>query len=202
MKRTLYSIALITIFIGLAFVYGSSPWSKRCLTVSGVESESVIQIYWDKSCKVIVKYIDWGVLHPGEVKKVAVYAKNTWNESLVLFSTVTNWDPKTAYLSLFFSCPKLRIQAGETSNLTIVLEVSANTYGFSSFSFDIVYEGRKFIGDIDANGVVDIYDIAAISLAYGSTPESSRWNPYVDLDGTYSIDIYDVALASIDFRRK
>jgi hypothetical protein len=51
----------------------------------------------------------------------------------------------------------------------------------------------KILGDIDGDGVVDIFDIVAITSAYGSREGDSNWNAVADLTQPFGqIDIYDM----------
>jgi len=51
-------------------------------------------------------------------------------------------------------------------------------------------------GDINGDKKVDIKDLAIVSVAFGSTPESPRWKPVADIDHNNKVDIKDVALVS------
>jgi len=53
--------------------------------------------------------------------------------------------------------------------------------------------------DLDANGEIDIIDIAIAAKAYGSTPESPDWNESADVNKDSIINIMDVALIARDF---
>jgi hypothetical protein len=52
------------------------------------------------------------------------------------------------------------------------------------------------IGDINHDGVVDIYDAILLSKAYNSKPGDQNWNPDADLNGDNAVDIYDAILLS------
>ena len=57
----------------------------------------------------------------------------------------------------------------------------------------------KIPGDINGDGVVDIYDALLASAAFGSTPTSPNWNPAADLNGDGIIDIYDMIILASHF---
>ncbi len=57
-------------------------------------------------------------------------------------------------------------------------------------------------GDIDSNGIVDIYDAIAAARAFGSTPASPNWNAAADLNGDGQIDIFDLIIIGQNFRQK
>ncbi len=49
-------------------------------------------------------------------------------------------------------------------------------------------------GDIDGNGIVDIYDAIRLANAFGSEPSDDDWNPNADINNDAIIDIYDAIL--------
>lgn len=54
-------------------------------------------------------------------------------------------------------------------------------------------------GDLNNDGIVDIYDVVAIALAFGSRPEDPSWNPLADLVQDGVIDIFDVVSIARNF---
>ena len=57
----------------------------------------------------------------------------------------------------------------------------------------------KIPGDINGDGVVDIYDALLASAAFGSNPGDPNWNPGADLNGDGTIDIYDMIILAAHF---
>ena len=60
-------------------------------------------------------------------------------------------------------------------------------------------DGTVYVGipsDINADGVVDIYDLIIVASAYGSTPTDTNWNTNADINGDNTIDIYDLILVA------
>lgn len=57
----------------------------------------------------------------------------------------------------------------------------------------------SLLGDLNNDYQVDMQDIGIASLAYGSHPESERWNPLADLNKDGKIDITDIALIAKNF---
>ncbi len=51
-------------------------------------------------------------------------------------------------------------------------------------------------GDINGDGVVDVYDLIIVASAYGSTPSDSNWNPNADINGDETVDIFDLILVA------
>ena len=57
-------------------------------------------------------------------------------------------------------------------------------------------------GDVDKDCEVDIFDLAAIGLAYRSNPGDSNWNPSADVHpngGNGKIDIFDLAFVGLHY---
>jgi hypothetical protein len=52
------------------------------------------------------------------------------------------------------------------------------------------------MGDINGDGIVDIYDAILLANAYGSRPGKPNWNPNADLNGDGVVDIYDAIILS------
>jgi len=57
-------------------------------------------------------------------------------------------------------------------------------------------------GDVNLDGVVDIYDAIALAKAYDSTPENSNWDLYADFNKDNKIDIFDALILAANFGRK
>lgn len=56
-------------------------------------------------------------------------------------------------------------------------------------------------GDVDGNCKVDIFDLAAVGLAYGSKPGDSNWNENADLTGDGKVNIFDLATFGLNYGR-
>ena len=195
-------VSVLTLAVVLLIFIAELFFRTRVLNVSAVEAVDEIGVYWDENCSLRVYSISWGVLSLGEVEEVVVYVRNEGNESSALVLTPTNWNPENACHHLFFSwsCEDNRIEAGEIVRITQSLRVSPHTKGITGFSFDIIFETRKYlIADINMDGVVDVYDAVTVFVAYGSTPEDSNWNPDVDLYRDGVIDIFDATLVLKDY---
>lgn len=53
------------------------------------------------------------------------------------------------------------------------------------------------VGDINQDGVVDIYDLVIIAIDFGKIVPPC--NPVADVNGDGAIDIFDIALVALDF---
>ncbi|MDI6825788.1 MAG: dockerin type I domain-containing protein [Candidatus Aenigmarchaeota archaeon] len=61
------------------------------------------------------------------------------------------------------------------------------------------YYTKDIKGDIDDNRKVNILDIAAMAIAYGTKPEDPRWNRNADLNNDETINIIDIAMVARNF---
>jgi len=71
-----------------------------------------------------------------------------------------------------------------------ILNVTSASSHFSNVALE---------GDINGDGIVDILDLNAASTAFGTTPDSPRWNPAADLNNDGTIDVLDLVIILINF---
>jgi len=64
-----------------------------------------------------------------------------------------------------------------------------------------LWKQSTLYGDLNNDGVVDIYDIVTIAEAFGSVPGDPNWNSIADLVQDEVIDIFDVVLLAKNFGR-
>jgi len=57
-------------------------------------------------------------------------------------------------------------------------------------------------GDINRDGIVDIYDVVTVALAFGSYLGRPRWNPIADLKPDGIIDIFDLVIIGVNFGKR
>jgi hypothetical protein len=55
------------------------------------------------------------------------------------------------------------------------------------------------LGDINADGIVDIFDCVRIALAFGAKPSDPNWDPNSDITNDNIIDIFDLVIIAIHF---
>jgi parallel beta-helix repeat protein len=54
-------------------------------------------------------------------------------------------------------------------------------------------------GDINADGIIDIFDITTVALAFNSIPGDSNWNPVADINSDNIVDIFDIVVVALHF---
>jgi hypothetical protein len=80
-------------------------------------------------------------------------------------------------------------------NYTIIANASiveGETDTSDNTCYSTVYVG--ITGDINGDGIVDIFDAVILSKAAGSTPSNSNWNPDADLNNDGIVDIFDAVI--------
>jgi hypothetical protein len=158
--------------------------------VSGVETEGV-GVYWDSECNNPTTLIDWETLTPGSAKSVVVYIQNEVDESRFLYISTKDWDPENAfnYLSLRWKYTGQRIDPGDVLQTTLTLYVSRYIEGISSFSFLILVTGSdRLLGDVDGDGIVNIFDVKKVKLALAGCIVE----PGADIDGDGKVTTFDL----------
>lgn len=189
-----YRLSLILTLLATVCMFEFLYLKDPVANVSAVEASGSVGVYLDASCSRRAYSIDWGVLSPGETKNVVVYVRNEGNQTVFLSVTASNFAPAEASncLSFAWSCEGHKIKVNRAVQVTPSLFVSPSTTGISAFSFDLTFEGRTYIaGDLNGDGVVNMYDALLFSLAYKSTPRDKWWNPDADLNEDGTVDIYD-----------
>jgi PKD repeat protein len=93
------------------------------------------------------------------------------------------------------------------NNYTITAEATIVPYEYNATNNAYV-DGTvkiRYIGDINGDGVTDMRDIALAAHAFGSYPDTPRWNPDADITGPEylvpdgTVDMRDVALIARHF---
>ena len=191
----------ILIVIALGFIVVSSYEMLSLLSpirrASAVES-FYVGVYWDSDCVNEVSSIDWGELTPSSTKEVAVFIRNEEaNVPCFLYLWTKDWLPieGSNYISLSWNPVHRRINVNEVISVTLTLRGARNIQGVRDFSFNIVIFGSEHIlGDLNRDGIVNIYDVVQFCHAYGSTPADSNWNSQADLNSDSVVNIFDLTI--------
>lgn len=200
--KKVFSLVLVFAALSTVTMVEFLFFRNSIVNVSAVETVGEVGVYWNRNCGQKVYSIDWGNLSRGETKSVSVYVRNEGNEPFFLVLTPANWSPdETAYyLKLSWDCEDIRIEAGEVVKVTQFLYVSYHVRGISNFSFDIIFKGREhLLGDVDGDGVVDIFDYQLVRYAVPSVAGDPRWNPNADFDDNGVIDLVDLQILKNNF---
>jgi PKD repeat protein len=84
-------------------------------------------------------------------------------------------------------------------NYTVKLNVT-DASGFKGYISNIIMvKVSGVLGDINGDGVVDIYDAILLSSAYNSVPASPNWNPNADINSDNIVDIYDAIILATHY---
>jgi hypothetical protein len=67
----------------------------------------------------------------------------------------------------------------------------------NNFTVGSIYIG--ILGDVDGNGFVEVKDILAIALAYGSSPGQPKYKPELDVNGDDFIDVKDILTTALNY---
>ena len=75
-------------------------------------------------------------------------------------------------------------------------------YTGKTFTTDPTLILTKILGDLDLNGIVDIFDVVKVAIAFGSKLGDPNWNPAADVKNDGEIDIFDVVTVSKNFGKE
>jgi hypothetical protein len=143
-----------------------------------------------------------------EIVSIAVTIQNfgDFNESFTVFCYVN---------STLIGSQLVSLGSGQSKNLVFYW----NTSGFSRGNYIIKAEASvvagelytedntithkavrvKLLGDVNDNGIVNVFDLFALGKAFGSAPGSSNWNEETDMNGDNAINIIDLSALCQNF---
>jgi len=159
---------------------------------------------------------------PGDLLEINYSVKNLGNSAEtfeIVFSHNNSavWTRSEYLEPTTFHTETATVKAGESINGTLTF----NTSNIKPSEYSMIVQTRlvtdeintsnnvfldepfllQILTDLNADGTVNIVDIAIVAKAFGSQPGEANWNPDADLDGTGSINIIDITLVAIDFGR-
>lgn len=147
-KEKVVAVAVVSLVAYTLALSLLNPASSPLLTKSKISSGGAVKaigvaVYSDAGCTSRLTSIDWGVLEPGENKKVTFYIQNDGNYALTVSLSTENWSPSNAqeYITLGWDYGGQSINPGEVIEVTFTLSVSAGVSDITDFSFDIVIVG-------------------------------------------------------------
>ena len=124
---------------------------------------------------------------------VTIYANMTTLQT----QTVSGLGPNSS-VTLTFDWNTTSFTKG---NYTIAAYAGPATHETDTADNTIVGEMLAVVapGDINADGLVDIFDIVRVAVAFSSTPISPSWDPNADINGDGTIDIFDIVVVALHF---
>ena len=138
-KQTAILIAVVAIALILGVIALNSVVLQNVGNVKAIN----VEVYWDSDCTDEVSLIDWGIMEPRTTENVTVYIMNTGNSDVMLSTDTINWSPSSAsnYITLSWDYEGQSIGSSQVIQTTLMLSISPNIQGITSFSFDIVITG-------------------------------------------------------------
>jgi parallel beta-helix repeat protein len=79
---------------------------------------------------------------------------------------------------------------------------ASSVLGETDTSDNLFIDGWVFVampGDVNADGIVDIFDCVIVALAFGSKPGDINWNPVADINNDNIVDIFDIVVVALHF---
>ncbi len=92
---------------------------------------------------------------------------------------------------------------------TFTARASHQSYLFSEKTDVVVVNGGTTTlpdvgllgGDCNGDGIVDVFDMVVVGMAYEATPASPHWNPAADINGDNVVDIMDLVIIGTNFEQ-
>jgi hypothetical protein len=111
---------------------------------AGMNGEG-IDVYWDEACTQTCREIHWGVLTPGQKKKITVYVKNTGTLPITGSFNTSDWVPPLAanYISLTWNFGDKPLDSGKVRVTDFTLTVDPAIHDVTDFYFNITVTGTK-----------------------------------------------------------
>jgi hypothetical protein len=157
---------------------------------------------------------------PGELVQIDYSAENFGNTAetvtiIFAYNKSSTWVSPRYSEPTVFHTEAVTIKGGETIKNTYLWNTSNTQSGEYSImvqamlvpdemeaSNNVFLDSSLLLRrstDLDANGVVNIIDVAIVARAFGSRPGDEKWNQNADLDNNGIINIIDVAAVAKDF---
>lgn len=137
------SLAINVLALGFFYSAIASIQTESKISSSGAVKAIGVVVYSDAGYTNRLSSIEWGVLEPGENKRVTSYIRNEGNSAVTVSLSTENWNPSNAsqYITLSWDYSGQSINPDETVEVTFTLAVSASVSSITDFSFDIVIVG-------------------------------------------------------------
>jgi len=150
-------------------------------------------------------------VYPGKIATINVVAMNRGNITTETFNVTLHYNNNTVGVKTVTLAPwtntTLTFYWNTTglapgNNLTMWAQASTVPYEINLVN-NVLYDGWVFIkmlGDVNGDRVINILDVVAIALAYGSRPSNTNWDPEADIAPPYGfIDILDIVTCTTQY---
>lgn len=139
-KVALKPLAVLLIIVALTALASGYIQSSIRIVGHGTVKAVGVGVFWDSDCTDPVSFIDWGMVEPGSMNNVTIYARNEGNVASSISLATENWNPSNAsdYLTLNWNYDGRQLNPLEVVQVTLTLTVSSSVQGITSFSFDII----------------------------------------------------------------
>ena len=72
-------------------------------------------------------------------------------------------------------------------------------FGGNTDHYPLIFPWGGFTGDINQDGIVDIFDITTVAVAFNSKPGDSNWIEIADINSDGLVDIFDIVVVALHF---
>lgn len=120
------------------------------------------------------------------VNNSLVYTKQVSLDILETQSVTLTWDTAGIQVLSYYN---VRVDADILLN---ELNTTDNTLAFGPI-------WTLWLGDVDGNRIIDIFDVATVSIVYGANEGEPGWYLLADLVRDGTIDIYDIVVVTVQY---
>ena len=146
-KKTAVPAIIAVAIVGmlLTMVTTAALSDSQILPFSGTISTVNVEAYTDSACTIPATTLNVGSVSPGSTVTQTVYIKNTGTIPMTLTMTTSSWSPTNAgsYLTLSWNRQNYLLNAGQSVQATITLNVAANTGTLATFSCSVTITGTQ-----------------------------------------------------------
>ena len=138
-------IAIVATGLFLTLLTTGLLMSSQTVPSTGTVTAVNVGVYSDSGCTLNLTAISWGTLSPGNVTTRTIYVKNSGTVPMTLSMRTESWVPTNANssITLTWNRPNYRLNAGQSIDAILTLNVSSTTSGITNFSFNTVITGTE-----------------------------------------------------------
>ena len=130
---------------GLISISQAVPLINQALPPSGNIKTLNVCVYSDYACSQNLESISWGDISPGGSVNRTIYVKNSGTVPMTLSVRTESWVPTNANSSITLTWNRANyiLNAGQSIDAILTLNVSSTTSGITNFSFNTVITGTE-----------------------------------------------------------